>query len=40
VAYIRDASSGVISLFVGSREVTLHDSTVAAKLVSAANKGA
>jgi len=40
VAYLRDASSGEISLFVGSREVTLHDSGIAAKLASAASKGA
>ena len=40
VAYIRDASSGVISLFVGDREVTLHDTGIAAKLASAANKEA
>jgi hypothetical protein len=40
VAYIRDASNGEISLFVGSREVTLHDSGIAAKLASAASKGA
>jgi hypothetical protein len=40
VAYIRDASSGEISLFVGSREVTVHDSSIVAKLASAASKGA
>ncbi len=40
VAYIRDASTGEISLFVGSREVILHDSGIAAKLASAASKGA
>jgi hypothetical protein len=40
VAYIRDASSGVISLFVGSREVTLHDPAITAKLASAAKKEA
>jgi hypothetical protein len=40
VAYIRDASTGEISLFVGSREVTLHDSGIATKLASAASKGA
>jgi hypothetical protein len=40
VAYIHDASSGVISLFVGSREVTLHDTAIAAKLASAAKKEA
>ena len=40
VAYIHDASSGEISLFVGSREVTLHDTAIVAKLASAARKGA
>jgi hypothetical protein len=40
VAYLRDARSGEISLFVGSRELTLHDTGIAAKLADAASKGA
>ena len=40
VAYLRDARSGEISLFVGAREVTLHDRSIAAKLAAAAGKEA
>jgi hypothetical protein len=40
VAYLRDARSGEISLFVGSREITLHDPDIAAKLAAAASKEA
>jgi hypothetical protein len=35
VALVKDARTGEISLFVGEREVTIHDRTVAARLVRA-----
>jgi hypothetical protein len=35
VAHIKNAHTGEISLFVGEREVTIHDTTVAARLVRA-----
>jgi len=38
VAYVRNRRSGEISLFVGSREVTVRDSVVAAKLASLAGR--
>jgi hypothetical protein len=39
VAYVRDARSGEISIFVGSREITVHDPSIAASLAHAASKG-
>ncbi len=39
VAYVRDAPSGEISIFVGSREITVHDPSIAATLAHAASKG-
>lgn len=36
VAQVRNAASGEIALFVGEREVTIHDRSVAARLVRAA----
>jgi hypothetical protein len=39
VAYVRNASAGQISLFVGSREITVHDPAIAAALAHAAGKG-
>ena len=39
VAYVRDARSGEISIFVGSREITVHDASIAASLAHAASKG-
>ena len=36
VAFVRDASRGEISLMVGEREVTYHDSEVVARLIKAA----
>ncbi|MGH3732447.1 MAG: hypothetical protein ACRDVC_03600 [Acidimicrobiales bacterium] len=36
VAHVKDSRSGEISLFIGQREVTLHDRKVAARLVRAA----
>ena len=39
VAYVRDARSGEISIFVGSREITVHDKSIAATLAHAASKG-
>jgi len=38
VAYVRNRRSGEISLFVGSREVTVRDNVVAAKLASLAGR--
>jgi anaerobic selenocysteine-containing dehydrogenase len=35
VAQVVDAKTGEISLFIGQRQVTLHDKTVAARLVRA-----
>jgi hypothetical protein len=35
VAHVQDARTGEISLFVGNREVTIHDRKVAARLVRA-----
>ena len=39
IAYFRDARSGDISIFVGSREITVHDRSIAASLAHAASKG-
>jgi len=39
IAYVRDANSGDISIFVGAREITVHDRAVAASLAHAASKG-
>lgn len=35
VAHVKDSRTGEISLFIGQREVTLHDRKVAARLVRA-----
>lgn len=35
VAHIKNTKTGEISLFVGKREVTIHDRTIAARLVRA-----
>jgi hypothetical protein len=35
VAHIKNTKTGEISLFVGQREVTIHDRTIAARLVRA-----
>jgi hypothetical protein len=35
VAHVKNADTGEISLFVGTREVTFHDRSVAARLVRA-----
>jgi TAT (twin-arginine translocation) pathway signal sequence len=35
VAHVKDSRTGEISLFVGQREVTLHDRKVAARLIRA-----
>ena len=36
VAHVKDSRTGEISLFIGQREVTLHDRKVAARLIRAA----
>ena len=38
VAHVKNARSGEISLFVGQREVIIHDRTMAARLVRATRK--
>jgi len=38
VAYVKNARTGEISLFVGEREVTIHDPKTAARLVRAIRK--
>jgi hypothetical protein len=35
IAHVRDAGRGEITLFVGEREITIHDRQVAARLVRA-----
>jgi hypothetical protein len=35
VAHVKNTKTGEISLFVGQREVTIHDRTIAARLVRA-----
>jgi hypothetical protein len=35
VAHVKDSQTGEISLFIGQREVTLHDRKVAARLIRA-----
>jgi hypothetical protein len=39
IAYVRDASAGDISIFVGSREIVVQDRVIAASLARAARKG-
>jgi hypothetical protein len=38
IAHVTDASTGTISLFVGTREVIIHDRKVAARLVRATRR--
>ena len=38
IAHVKNTKSGEISLFVGQREVTIHDRTMAARLVRATRK--
>jgi hypothetical protein len=36
VAYIRDAAAGEIALYIGTREIVIHDLNLVARLVQAA----